>query len=161
MDKVGRFYHNKIFEIPAQQRPYSWESPQIKALLSDLNLAIRRNEEHYCGPVFLEKSKTENGADKPVTLTGVPDNLVHWDVLDGQQRITSLMLVAAAIANDQDIQQAIDSADIDAITVRRDLRDLYSYISEEDGDYDTSRLVFNDTDMDLMLNHLLFENEFL
>lgn len=160
MDKVGRFYHNKIFEIPAQQRPYSWESPQIKALLSDLNLAIRRNEEHYCGPVFLEKSKTENGADKPVTITGVPDNLVHWDVLDGQQRITSLMLVAAAIANDQDIQQAIDSADIDAITVRRDLRDLYSYISEEDGDYDTSRLVFNDTDMDLMMNHLLFENPF-
>jgi hypothetical protein len=158
MDKVGRFYHNKIFEIPSQQRPYSWGSEQIKALLSDLNLAIRRSEEHYCGPVFLEKSKGDDGNDKPVTVTGIPDNLVHWDVLDGQQRITSLMLVAAAIANDEDILQARDMGMTKSLTIRDKLMDLYSYVSAEDGDYDTSRLIFNDGDMDLMMKHLLFNN---
>ena len=158
MEKVGAFYNNKIFEIPVMQRPYSWGIEQVKALLTDLNLAIRRDESHYCGPIFLERSKGEDGKEKEDTKTGVPDNLKHFDVLDGQQRITSLMLIASAIANDEKIIEAASNGNSRAINTRFRLQNLYSYIGEPDGEHDTSRLIFNDPDMDLMMNHLLFGN---
>jgi hypothetical protein len=161
MDELGKFYLNKIFEIPLQQRPYSWTNEQVKAILTDLYLALRRDEEHYCGPVFLESSKDVDNNPK-YTTGGKPENLAHYNILDGQQRITTIILIAAALSKDKEIIEGKINPDEkirqESLMVQGKLQDLFSYMGSRDGPLDTSRLIFNDPDMDLMINHLLFEN---
>ena len=164
MNTLGTFYNNKIFVIPPQQRPYSWEKLHVKALLDDLRIAIDRTEEHYCGPVFLDRTRDENGNAEDVFVTPTNVNLTRHDVLDGQQRITTIMLIAAALAKDEQIVDAVAAGYGPASTVQGQLKDLYSYAMGplgEDGEDplpDTSRLVYNDGDMELTMNHLLFDD---
>ena len=93
--------------IPPQQRPYSWKTLHVKAFLDDFRIAINRGEEHYCGPVFLDRTRDENGNAEDVFVTPTNVNLTRHDVLDGQQRITTIMLIAAALAKDEQIVDAV------------------------------------------------------
>lgn len=70
-----------IFQIPDYQRPYSWEEKHIEQLLEDLKEAFDRNdEEYFIGALILIKG------DK-----------THHEVVDGQQRITTLTIVLSVI----------------------------------------------------------------
>lgn len=69
------------YEIPFYQRPYSWdENPQLTDLLSDIEILVNGKEESmFLGVIVL----TQDGKKK--------------EVVDGQQRLTSLSLLFAAI----------------------------------------------------------------
>lgn len=83
----------KQFQVPLYQRPYSWLEPQLKQLWGDLLAEADRlkDEEggsgHFLGSVVL--------APSPVALG--PSGLQRWLVVDGQQRLTTLMIALAAI----------------------------------------------------------------
>lgn len=83
----------KQFQVPLYQRPYSWLEPQLKQLWGDLlDEAERLKDEeggsgHFLGSVVL--------APSPVALG--PSGLQRWLVVDGQQRLTTLMIALAAI----------------------------------------------------------------
>jgi hypothetical protein len=164
MNTLGTFYNNKVFVIPPQQRPYSWKTLHVKAFLDDFRIAINRGEEHYCGPVFLDRTRDENGQALYEFTTPAGVNLTRHDVLDGQQRITTIMLIAAALAKDQQIVDAVAAGNGPASSVQSELKHLYSYAMGPEGPEgeepspDTSRLVYNDADMELTMNHLLFGN---
>lgn len=66
------------FEIPSYQRAYSWEAPQLKQFVVDLQEASKR---YYMGHFLFE---------------GRDDTLL---VIDGQQRITTCMIFFRAVAN--------------------------------------------------------------
>lgn len=72
------------FCIPSFQRGYRWEPQQVKDLLNDLLMFVRSGKEsvYYLQPLVVRKhiKKYEN------------DN-GEWDILDGQQRITTLYLI--------------------------------------------------------------------
>jgi uncharacterized protein with ParB-like and HNH nuclease domain len=72
------------FRIPLYQRPYAWEPVQVEQLLKDLETHLgkcqskKENEKYYIGILNIGKTESDN-------------NL--YDLIDGQQRITTLTLV--------------------------------------------------------------------
>jgi uncharacterized protein with ParB-like and HNH nuclease domain len=71
---------NILFSIPSYQRPYVWPYEAIKSLFDDLLSAWKNNLPHYYVGTI---------------LTAV-DNEGVYELIDGQQRTTSLMLLALA-----------------------------------------------------------------
>ena len=68
-----------LFEIPSYQRPYSWDTEQVGALLSDLLDAMERDDEtpYFLGSIVLIKE----------------DDSSKSEVVDGQQRLTTLSIL--------------------------------------------------------------------
>ncbi len=81
------FSDDYVFSIPDYQRPYSWTTEQAQDLLEDLRGYIKANP----GEV----------SDKPSYFLGsivlIKSTSPEADVVDGQQRLTTLTLLLAAI----------------------------------------------------------------
>ena len=77
--------NNIRFRIPLYQRPYAWEIIQIQQLLKDLQFQFNksRNERYYIG----------------ILNVGNTDSDEVFDLIDGQQRITTLCLIGIVLAN--------------------------------------------------------------
>ena len=71
------------FVIPSFQRGYRWESKQVMDLLEDINQFanddIVKGDSYFLQPIVVKAVKW-NGEDE-------------WEVLDGQQRLTTMLLV--------------------------------------------------------------------
>lgn len=69
-----------FYQVPDYQRPYSWDSENISELIDDLFLAFTTNKdkEYFCGSLVL-----------------VHNN--RYDIIDGQQRITTFTIIACVI----------------------------------------------------------------
>lgn len=79
-----------IFEIPVFQRNYEWDEQQCSQLFKDLTIAAEDDQDHFIGAIVY------------VAETG--RNLSHiYRIIDGQQRLMSLMLLLKSLAdvNDQ------------------------------------------------------------
>jgi len=73
---------NIRYKIPAYQRPYSWEKENVNQLLEDVYEAAQNDEEEY----FIGS-----------LITIKDENNQHYDVVDGQQRLTTLNLILARL----------------------------------------------------------------
>ncbi len=71
---------NRFFEIPIYQRPFSWNDENFQALVDDIRDAMESGEENY----FLGTIILKRGAD----------GITH-EIIDGQQRLTSLLILLA------------------------------------------------------------------
>jgi hypothetical protein len=71
------------FRIPLYQRPYAWEEPQVRLLLDDLRDASKTGEHYHIG-----------------ILSVAPGDDGVYELIDGQQRITTLALIAKASGGD-------------------------------------------------------------
>lgn len=69
--------------LPLYQRAYSWEEKQLSQFLEDLKEASKGNNSYFFGNVLIEKM----------------DNSEHIDIIDGQQRISTIIIFARAVAN--------------------------------------------------------------
>ena len=80
---------SKWFRIPEYQRPYVWDKDQVTELLDDVMQAKNSNPEgqYFLGSMVLRKKDKEEGATK----------YVEYDLLDGQQRLTTLFLITAVV----------------------------------------------------------------
>lgn len=76
---------SKWYRIPNYQRPYVWGKDQIFELLDDITTAYQKdkNSEYFLGSLVLQDR------DNP--------DFPEFDVLDGQQRLTTLFLITAVI----------------------------------------------------------------
>lgn len=109
----------KQFVIPIYQRTYSWQIAQCSKLLSDI---IRISNDpttpgHFIGSVVYFQESIH-------TLSDVPQLLV----IDGQQRLTTVTLLIAALA------EFIKTHNIDIDTSFTKLQNYYLLNVEEDGD---------------------------
>jgi uncharacterized protein with ParB-like and HNH nuclease domain len=70
----------KFYQIPDYQRPYSWDKENISDLIDDLVSAFSRNDNqnYFCGSIVLVENNNDN----------------RFDVIDGQQRITTFTIMA-------------------------------------------------------------------
>mgnify|MGYP003594009787 CR=1 FL=1 len=93
MDKIvsSLYTINKViseglrFNIPRYQRLYVWEDEQVETLFNDLYTACSVNKDmYYIGGVILVKNKWNNDL---------------YDLVDGQQRFTTLWLMAFELGN--------------------------------------------------------------
>ena len=82
-DTLDKFLNYGIFTIPDYQRGYSWSLEQLEDFTNDLD-DVEFVKEHYAGTVTLIKS----GGQESVGIS----QFVKYDVVDGQQRITTIHL---------------------------------------------------------------------
>ncbi|MBF4475461.1 DUF262 domain-containing protein [Methanobacterium formicicum] len=82
-------FENSVFRIPDYQRGYSWENNHRKDLLEDLE-AIQ-GKGHYTGTIVLKESEKINWYSK---------TFKKYDVVDGQQRITTILILLDLIAKE-------------------------------------------------------------
>ncbi|MBJ6610012.1 MAG: DUF262 domain-containing protein [Candidatus Thiothrix moscowensis] len=76
--------HNYQFVIPSYQRPYVWPDDDVLKLFDDINAAQEAGESHYfIGTVLSAEDRNEH--NHPV-----------YELIDGQQRTTTLILIALA-----------------------------------------------------------------
>ncbi len=109
----------KQFGIPIYQRPYSWTLKQCQQLWSDV-VRVAEDESvtgHFIGSiVYIEKGIYQ--------VASVPQLLV----IDGQQRLTTLSLLLAALG------KIIEERGAEADISRRRINNYFLFNSEEEGD---------------------------
>lgn len=85
--------NHRLFAIPNYQRAYSWESKQRQDLFDDIKKLANTgdpNRHHFMATIVcLQTNKTEEVGT---------DELERLDVVDGQQRLTTLIILLRAIA---------------------------------------------------------------
>jgi hypothetical protein len=77
------FSTNQVFEVPDFQRNYSWEQKQVDELFSDIQKTNQAQDNHFLGSLIILQAQ------------GSTKNIL--EVVDGQQRLTTLFLLIAAI----------------------------------------------------------------
>ena len=74
---------DSLFQVPIYQRPYSWEDEEVEKLWEDLYGAYENQEEN--SNYFLG------------SIITIPKDNGYQDIVDGQQRITTLMILFCVI----------------------------------------------------------------
>lgn len=84
---IGELFGNQdaLYKIPQYQRPYKWEDDQVDKLWDDIFDAFESNEDNY----FLGSIITAKPRDN--------EKSAYVDVVDGQQRLTTLMILFCVI----------------------------------------------------------------
>lgn len=96
---VDIFKEEIQFNIPSIQRGYRWKADeQVKILLDDI-LDIAEDEEVYCLQPIVVSRKCDNSNDEYVSRKK------KYNLIDGQQRFTTLYLIFKALSNLQDKAQ--------------------------------------------------------
>ena len=98
-DKKGQIESDKVlirevfssfwFRVPDYQRAYVWGKDEISELIDDVNYASQHNPDgqYFLGSMVLRKA----------TRTIDDVSFEEHELLDGQQRLTTLMLILACI----------------------------------------------------------------
>ena len=84
MPLIDFFDGTKIFTIPVYQRKYDWQQEHCKQFFSDIERIIQSGREHFLGTFVYQV--------KPAA-----DGFGEYIIIDGQQRITSIVLFAKAL----------------------------------------------------------------
>jgi len=71
------FFTGKFFVVPKYQRDYAWDLQNIEDLFEDILESIRTTTGHYIGTFILSKKDNQN----------------FYIVVDGQQRLTTLIMI--------------------------------------------------------------------
>lgn len=69
---------DSFYQIPRYQRPYSWGDEQLEKLWDDLIEAYENDDEYFLGSIITAKAS---------------DSANYLDIVDGQQRLTTLMIL--------------------------------------------------------------------
>jgi uncharacterized protein with ParB-like and HNH nuclease domain len=71
---------DSFYQVPDYQRPYSWDKENISELIDDLTFAYTNNksEKYFCGSLVLVKND-------------------RYDIIDGQQRLTTFTILCCVI----------------------------------------------------------------
>ena len=86
------------FYVPVYQRDFTWGSPEIDRLFEDLEHGITRAAEGQPPSTFLGSVITvsDRSSVDPQHLDALPTTVLH--VVDGQQRLTTLLIVFAVLS---------------------------------------------------------------
>lgn len=74
---------NEVYKIPLYQRSYAWDRDQWTDLWDDL-LQLKEGDTHFLGSIVVISSAYRKG-------------LNYFEVVDGQQRLTTIMLILIAL----------------------------------------------------------------
>lgn len=129
----------KQFVIPIYQRTYSWQIAQCQKLLNDI-LRISYDDSipgHFVGSIVYFQEGIQTVSDVPQLL-----------VIDGQQRLTTVSLLIAAMA---EFLQHDEGTRIDTIAIK--LKNYYLLNAEESGDL-RYKLLLTRKDKETLINLL-------
>ena len=91
---IKDIFAGKWYKIPEYQRPYVWGKEQVTELLDDIMSEVSKQNdnwqtarEYFLGSLVWKITPRNNGTS----------NYDEFEVLDGQQRLTTMMLITAVI----------------------------------------------------------------
>ena len=111
---------DKLFRIPEYQRHYSWQTKQRNELFEDikkLQTAREKYDErtHFMATIVCLKTKDKEQVGS--------NTFYVYDVVDGQQRLTTLVILLKAISLKLRNEQQVDEAkELDKLLVKDDRR---------------------------------------
>ncbi|EFO4344516.1 DUF262 domain-containing protein [Escherichia coli] len=129
---------NKKFIIPSYQRPYSWTVDNAEQLIDDIYKSSQSEENEYFIGSMICINKGQN----------------QYEVVDGQQRLTTLSIIVSELKKiipiqgiKDDLQKRVlpidvysDETDEPRLIVRKKEYDLYKYyILQDSKDYKTEK----------------------
>ena len=125
---------DKQYIIPVSQRIYSWEIEECKRLWFDIVDMQKKNKNgHFVGSIV---SITENDS---------PSDMSKFTIIDGQQRITTLMLLLLALRDYAFIHREEKSINWKKIN--------NSFLKNPDEDDDSQyKLLLTETDKDILIS---------
>lgn len=89
---VGQIFDGATYRIPIYQRAYAWTTPEIQSLLRDVREARLRSEN------FGQDSHTADYYIGSVVVNALrEDDEVIYEVIDGQQRLTTLFILLSVV----------------------------------------------------------------
>lgn len=109
--------HGMNFIIPCFQRGYRWEEQQVKDFLDDIYEFDDTNDNWYCiQPLVVRKISPQNAieniaklfsnGEKPNSIEPIKNELeAKWEVIDGQQRLTTIFIILSVIRNSKPFYQ--------------------------------------------------------
>lgn len=87
--------------IPSYQRPYSWDKEKVNRLLEDLGhgikILLKSNDSFTFLGTVITIHDTNNSTVQPIVRADVPSKVLT--VIDGQQRMTTLLVLCLALHN--------------------------------------------------------------
>jgi hypothetical protein len=89
---IQQFLVGKTFHIPSYQRDYAWTTGQVDDMFCDIQEALETGSDHYLGTIVLAKNSVQS-----------------YEIVDGQQRLSTLALIIHALL------KQLDPADSDCI----------------------------------------------
>lgn len=118
---VKDIFSNMWFRIPVYQRPYIWSEDEVTELVDDLLFAYdsKPDAEYFLGSFVFQSKEAK-------------DHFQENDLLDGQQRMTTLMLLFACIRD----------LSTDAVVKSSCQRAILSEADRIDGIPERTRIVF-------------------
>jgi hypothetical protein len=81
---LAEIFENRFFTIPDYQRGYSWEEEQLLDLRKDIENLYSKNHKHFTGTIVAAR---------------VHDTENIYEIVDGQQRVTTLVILLREIYN--------------------------------------------------------------
>lgn len=107
---LAELFANRLFRIPEYQRPYAWESRQREDLFSDIEEVHKIDQDHFMATVVALKLAERRRI--------AADIFSVVDLVDGQQRLTTLIILLKAI------ELALDPKSNGQGKVQRELHEL-------------------------------------
>lgn len=134
---------SRWFRIPDYQRPYVWDNDQVTELLEDVMQARNSNpdSQYFLGSMVLQKNSKEEGTTK----------YEEYDLLDGQQRLTTLFLITAVV---RDLTPTTNSS-----RLKTCYETIYQMANPDDNIPERLRIVFDIRDqVKEFINEFIKEN---
>jgi uncharacterized protein with ParB-like and HNH nuclease domain len=111
LQSIGEIFNQKFFRIPDYQRGYAWNLDQLKDFWEDIG-NLKENKIHYTGLLTVEAVKIKDieknsekwSDDKWLIQKG----LKPYFVIDGQQRLTTCIVLINSILNKIDKEDLIN-----------------------------------------------------
>ena len=105
-------FADRVFRIPHYQRFYSWQKKQRDDLFNDLRKLAERTDDnhHFMATIVCHKTNK-------VTPVGSKEYRLY-DVVDGQQRLTSLIMILKCI--ELSLDDPDEQADLAKTIVKKD-----------------------------------------
>lgn len=133
---VSTALRDGIYEVPDYQRNYAWESQQLRDLWEDVT-GMLPGSDHYTGTIIVKKLED---------LTRLGKAFGRFELIDGQQRLATIVILLAAIC-----EQLESEISDEATQTARNV--LTEYV--HDASTDTHKLRLNRGDDDFLKDVIL------
>lgn len=143
---IEQIFAERLLVVPDYQRGYAWEHRQLREFIEDLEL-LSSEKDHYTGTVILHP---QNGP-RPRDAAGKSYAITH--VVDGQQRMTTIVLLLNAIRREllelghTELAEGISRSYV--ATPRSDGRPMYKLtLNRDTHDYFTGSVLADEPGVD-------------
>jgi len=152
LQTIQKIFQDQLFTVPDYQRGYAWEERNWQDLWDDIDL-LEKGQEHYTGTLVIHPA-----TDEPLSDDN-GDEFTQYDVVDGQQRLTTLSILMiemirqfellggknAAALRSRYIATTKDGVPVPKLRLNRDTNDYYrKCIISVEGDISVMPKIFSE-----------------